>query len=85
MHREYHEFYTVHVYLRSIRISLLHTDSQLSECSDKEDRGIMFHIYGLRSKHTYHQNQLVTRLQWEKNGDHQLYTYAFLLLSPPPK
>ena len=25
MHREYHEFYAVHVYLRSIRISLLST------------------------------------------------------------
>ena len=25
MHREYNEFYAVHVYLRSIRISLVHT------------------------------------------------------------
>ena len=25
MHREYHEFYAVRVYLRSIRISLVHT------------------------------------------------------------
>ena len=32
MHRKYHDFYAVHVYLQSIRISLLHT--LLTDCPD---------------------------------------------------
>ena len=96
MHREYHEFYAVHVYLRSIRISLVYMHIYFKACSPNQQylddfmRAIWKH-WGLVISGWYFRERRERCRVWENVTNRKGWWNIFNLLSlttclhPPTK